>query len=250
MAHDDLTPSETGILLVLLAHGRRISNKELDERWKLSLTGSARQKLNNLKLVESSKEKGHGNVLFHELTDRGWARGRQELAPRRPISSSIKFGYLAAFTEGVERFLIRERMPVSDFFRAEAPWVDVLPADSAVTATTDSGGNGALATATGSARPPDAAPGAMSAADIEAAVRTAYAQLASRPGDWVRLVGVRLLLGDVERETVDRILRGMVRQADVWIVPDEDQKALTAADREAAVRIGEHDSHLLLIGTA
>lgn len=208
MARGDLTAREAGILLVLLAQGRKISNKELKDRWDLTLDGASRRKLNELKLVESSKVKGHGNVLFHDLTDRGWARFRDELVPRMSVEGTVPAGMLFAFAEGVERYLVRERKAVSDFFRAD------------------------------------------STADIEAAVRKAYAQFAAGPGDWVRLAKIRLLLGDAQRLDVDRTLRRMARQPDVRIVPDEDQKSLTAADREAAVRIGEHDNHLLLIGMA
>jgi hypothetical protein len=86
--------------------------------------------------------------------------------------------------------------------------------------------------------------------EIETAVRTAYTKLAAEPGDWVRLATARPLLGNAPRSDVDRVLRRMAGQPDVRIAPDEDQKSLTGADRQAAVRIGDHDCHLLLIGPA
>jgi hypothetical protein len=237
MARDDLTNRETAILLALLAQGRKISNKELDERFHFKLVGPEREKLNGLKLVESGKEKGHGNTIFHELTDRGWARGREELEPRQRARTSIPAGILFAFAEGVDRFVSRERIAVADVFRADPP------ASAAPTAH-------AAPAAPAKERPPATPVAEESPYDIETAVRTAYTKLAGEPGDWVRLATIRPLLGDAPKSDVDRTLLRMARQRDVRIVPDEDQKSLTDADRSAALRIGDHDNHLLLIGLA
>ena len=58
------------------------------------------------------------------------------------------------------------------------------------------------------------------------------------------------LLGWV-REQVDEALRRMNRSSEgVTVAPEEDQKTLTRAEREAAVRIGVQYKHLLRIEDA
>ena len=52
MPSDNLTPSESAILLILLAEAREVSNLELNERFGVTLTGASRNKLNALGYVE------------------------------------------------------------------------------------------------------------------------------------------------------------------------------------------------------
>jgi hypothetical protein len=42
MADTDLTPTESALLIVLMAEAREISNTELAERFQLTLTGQSR----------------------------------------------------------------------------------------------------------------------------------------------------------------------------------------------------------------
>ncbi|KJE21239.1 hypothetical protein FF36_04470 [Frankia torreyi] len=277
-----LSAREAAILLALLAQDRPISNEELRERFRFTLVGAERRRLNELRLVESGKVPGHGNFLFHQVTDAGWARGRQELAPRAIEAGSLPTGVFFAVAEGLHRFLGRERITIGELFRADPPEpADSPPASATTPAPPDPGTEPAAGTApapstatmatadaepadktgpadyarpAGYARPADSGRLAEGAVDedggvaIEAAIRAAYASLAAGPYDWVRLAKVRPLLGGTAKAQVDQALRRMARQPDVRVVPDEDQKSLNAADRAAAVRIGEHDNHLLLIG--
>ncbi|EIV96191.1 hypothetical protein [Frankia sp. QA3] len=287
-----LTAREAAILLALLAQDRPISNEELRERFRFTLVGAERRRLNELRLVESAKVPGHGNFLFHQVTDTGWARGRQELAPRPIETGTLPAGVFFAVAEGLHRFLERERITIGEMFRADpSDPADSPPARAATPAPPDPGTEPAAGTATApptatetatataeNAEAEKAATGAAAKAtrttpaqavgpadatgpadgavdedggvDVEAAIRAAYVSLAAGPYDWVRLAKVRPLLGGTAKAQVDRALRRMARQPDVRVVPDEDQKSLTAADRAAAVRIGEHDNHLLLIGPA
>jgi hypothetical protein len=84
--------------------------------------------------------------------------------------------------------------------------------------------------------------------DPEAAVRAAYAEVAAAPGEWVGLADLRRRLAGVPREEVDATLDQMFGTPGVRLVPEDDQKSLTARDRAAAVRIGAKDVHLLAIG--
>jgi hypothetical protein len=86
-------------------------------------------------------------------------------------------------------------------------------------------------------------------ASLEDRIRAAYTELAPRPEAWVSLARLRPLLGDVPRAEVDAALVRMERLPDVDLVPESNQKTLTAGDREAAVIIGNQAKHLLWIGT-
>lgn len=84
--------------------------------------------------------------------------------------------------------------------------------------------------------------------DPEAAVRAAYAEAAPAPGEWVGLADLRRRLAGVPREEVDAALDRMFGTPGVRLVPEDDQKSLTAQDRAAGLRIGAKDVHLLAIG--
>lgn len=84
-------------------------------------------------------------------------------------------------------------------------------------------------------------------ADLEVRIRAAYRELAGKPGDWVSLTDLRPRLGGAPRAKVDDVLRRMDGTPEVNVVPEANQKTLTAQDRAAAVRIGGEDNHLLSI---
>ncbi|ABW10925.1 conserved hypothetical protein [Parafrankia sp. EAN1pec] len=249
-----LTVRQAAILLALLTQTQPISNSELRDRFDFTLVGDDRRRLNELGLVGSKKIRGHGNVLFHELTDAGWNRASRELTPSAEFTRlSVPAGVFFAFAEGVARLLVREQRAIGEALGAYAgppdPGSDGSPeADPAGTGPLSAASAPKTATAETEMEADAEADRSGNPASLETTIRAAYASLATDAHDWVRLADVRPLLGGVDRKQVDRVLRQMARRPDVRVVPDEDQKSLTAADRAAAVRIGEHDNHLLLIG--
>ncbi|GAA1886294.1 hypothetical protein [Asanoa iriomotensis] len=84
--------------------------------------------------------------------------------------------------------------------------------------------------------------------DLDAWVRKAYAEIAMRPGELVSLAALRPRLAGADRSDVDVALVVLSSAPDVRIVPESNQKTLTAAQRDAAVRIGNQDRHLIAIG--
>ncbi|MCV7281724.1 hypothetical protein H7J88_19020 [Mycolicibacterium flavescens] len=78
-------------------------------------------------------------------------------------------------------------------------------------------------------------------------IRRAYVDLAPRPGGWVSLTTLRSAVPDADRADVDAALRTLYRQPGVSLIPEENQKVLTAADRDAAVDIGGQPKHLIAI---
>jgi hypothetical protein len=86
-----------------------------------------------------------------------------------------------------------------------------------------------------------------STVDPESAIRSAYARTPRQPGGWVALTDLRPLLGATPRAAVDEALTRMNRQTGVSLVPGENHKTLTEADRAAAVTVGGRPYHFLLI---
>jgi hypothetical protein len=83
--------------------------------------------------------------------------------------------------------------------------------------------------------------------DVEKLVRGAYRELATGPGSWVGLVELRDELMGVRREELDAELERMASTPGVHLQAEPNQKALTDADRAAAVRFGGSDRHMLMI---
>ncbi|WP_026314202.1 hypothetical protein [Actinomadura flavalba] len=149
-----------------------------------------------------------GRSFRHELTEKGWGWCVGELRAAPPPRAGSLGRALYAILPMIADHLDRADLGLADF---------VVP------------------------------PAAPEPADLETQIRDAYAKAADAPGAWVLLTAVRPLLGDAHRDDVDAELRRMERLPDVFIAPEADQKTLTAADRDAAVRLGGTSKHLLAI---
>jgi len=208
------------MLFALMAEASEISNVDLKERYGFALTGKERRTLNDLKLVESSKR---GNPYYHQLTDAGWARCREELTAPCPPRAGTAGGALYALFAGLHRYIERSELSLSDVFR---------PAGEAPSPVTPR-------------REEPSAP-----ADLEGTIRSAYRRLAKRPGGWVSLVDLRPQLGGAARADVDAALIRLGGVPGVTLVPEDNQKTLTQDDREAALHVGGRDHHYLSIEDA
>ena len=93
-----------------------------------------------------------------------------------------------------------------------------------------------------------AEPASAAEADLTDRIREVYAANASALGEWVSIADIRRKLADVDPAALDAALRRLEQAADVNIVPDSNQKALSDADRQAAVTIGDQPKHFLAIG--
>lgn len=206
MRDDKLGVRQRAALLALMAEAREVDNKELKEITGFDLTGEFRRQLNDLKLVESTREKNN-QPFRHTLTDRGWAWCGEELSVTVPERAGSMGGAMYAVLAGIERFLSRSGMQLHEVFH---PAVEELSLDDRI--------------------------------------RAVYASLAPEPAAWVSLTELRANLNGDSRSEVDAALHRLSRVEAVSIVPESNQKALTADDRAAAIRIGGEDCHLLSIG--
>lgn len=226
MPDDRLGLPERAALLALMAVGGEASNPELTERAGFTLVGRPRTRLNQLGLVDSRRE---GRAFRHELTDRGWRWCTEELSAPCPPRPGGGQGALYAVLAGLRRYLDRSGRSLAEVFGdlAEDP----------------------LTRGTGAATADGATPaGRLSDAEVITRVRTAYHRLAGGPGDWVSLTDLRKWLDGVPADRVDAALRQLSRQRQANLAPQANQKLLTSADRQAAVRIGVEDCHQVSMG--
>ncbi len=76
-------------------------------------------------------------------------------------------------------------------------------------------------------------------------ILAAYADLTSRPGGTIYLCDLRVRLGDVDRDELDRALLDMDDRRDIQLEPDPDRAGLTAEMRAAATWLAGRDMHLM-----
>ena len=207
VAPDELTGPEQAVLLVLMAESRPVPNPEL-ERLGPRLDKPHRDRLNRLGLIESTGSR----PLVHELTDAGWALCRTLFGAATPPRSTGQGRALYTLLGALQRYFDGTDLVPAEVF---------LPAEPA---------------------PPPGPDGYP-----EAQLRDAYAGLATRPGGWVGLRRLRDAVRALPRDIVDTALINLYQQPGVSLIPEENQKVLTPADRAAAVTIGNQDKHLIAI---
>ena len=142
----------------------------------------------------------------HDLTDAGWAWAVAELDERVPPKAGPAGGALYALLNGLKVALEARGMVIQELFAPTAP----KPAGS-----------------------------------LRDRIRQAYRSLASRPWDRVELRDLRARLGDWPRREVDLELVRMFREKVVNLTLHEDRRRLTQADRDAALRLGVDDMHMI-----
>ena len=147
-----------------------------------------------------------GKGFAHELTDAGWAWVVAQLDAPVPARAGSAGGALYALLNGLRVALDARGMVIQELFAPAAPEP---------------------------ARP------------LRDRIRQAYRTVASRPRDWVELRDLRAQLGDWPRRDVDLELTQMFRDKDVNLTLHEGRRRLTQADRDAALRLGVDDMHMI-----
>jgi hypothetical protein len=216
---DRLGHKQTAAMFTLMVLGREVPNQELQEVVGFTLTGKDRTTLNKLGYVDSDPS-GPRNSFVHVLSESGWAWCENELAagdPPPPRGQSTLASALYVLLGGLDEYLRRTNMRLAHVFgpSPEAPVEQALP----------------------EVNPPG---------NLEERIRIAYRELVREPRGWVGLVDLRPKLGAPATE-VDALLKKLSSAGKVHLVPEDNRKALTAADHEAAIRIGGEDNHLLSI---
>ncbi|MEA5367050.1 hypothetical protein VA596_46485 [Amycolatopsis sp., V23-08] len=211
---DRLGHKQTAAMFTLMVLGREVPNPELQELVGFTLTGKDRTRLSDDGYITSKKD---GRRFVHQLTDRGWAWCEDELAaeiPPPPRPQSVLCSSLYVLLGGLHGYLRRQNLKLADVF----------------------GDTTAVSTPAPVPVPEN----------LEERIKIAYRELVKEPRGWVGLVDLRPKLGAPAGE-VDRVLKELSRTGQIHLVPEDNRKALTAADHEAAIRIGGEDNHLLSI---
>ncbi|MBL7256213.1 hypothetical protein [Paractinoplanes lichenicola] len=219
MAGDDLTPSEAAILVVLMVEAREVLNTELRERYGLDVRKPSRDKLARLHYVSNRKS---GRTTALQLDDKGWVRMQSDFDFKARGATALGAALTALHTHLRDRIV--ERSGAANltelFARTE------MRAPAGLSPRTDM-------------RAP---------AGLGPRVLAAVRALAEKPGDWVGLRRLRPFFADVPRDELDEALRQLSDRGAVTIVPESNQRTLTAADHEAALRLGGQENHLLAVG--
>jgi hypothetical protein len=213
---DDLSVKERAVLFALLGEAREVSNSQLAERAGFRLDGKERRKLNDLKLVDSRRT---GRTYAHELTDAGWHWCATELSAGLRGRATSMEGALYAILGGLGRHLDDTGQSLADLFRRRS-----------------------AAEATSSPHAQD-----VEKEDVEKLVIEAYHDLAAEPGEFVKVRELRDRLSVIARTDLDSALERMYRAQRVNLVPQDNQQALTDADRQSALRVGGEFKHLLSV---
>lgn len=206
------------MLFALLSAARKLSNAELEALIGIRLEGKERRKLNDLKLVESEKS---GRWFVHELSDAGWRWCADELAvgsEGRPTSLERSLYLVLGM---FERYMTAARLSLADVASLD---LKARPAGRHKRRDTAEGDG-----------------------DLTARVLAAFQALAPGPGEFVKLRELRERLTDIPRHSLDAALAAMFTARRVNLIPQSNQQALTAADRESALRIGGEHKHLISI---
>ena len=202
---------ERAVMIALAARGGEISNPELDKLYKLDLKKPFREKLNRNGLVKSRQE---NRSFIHVLTDAGWTWVETEMSAELPANAGSAGGALYALLSGLRPAARR------------AGGLKLLLSGS------DGSGDQT----------------AHSTDDIRQQIHNAYRALAKRPQDWVQLRDLRLKLNGAAKSEVNSTLKRMFLDKEINLTLNDDQGSLTQADREAAIRIGANDMHMLSMG--
>ncbi|KZF03885.1 hypothetical protein A2J03_27695 [Rhodococcus sp. EPR-157] len=224
MASDDeLTGTERLVLLVLMAQAEETSNTRLKELGP-ELKKDPRELLNKLRLIETDYSK---RPMTHTLTEQGWAACARELKREPPPRATPQARGMYAILAGLQRYLDRDDLRLSDLFRAQKP--------ATPEPTTQ--------------QPKPVAPAAppTTPANIETRVREAYSRLADRKGELIAIQLIREKLTDIPKPKLDRALGDMYRIDDVVLIAQENQKDLTEAVRKGSITIAGRPVHLIAI---
>lgn len=217
MPDERLTLVESCALLLLLREGREISNADLKNERGLELKKANRERLVELKLIDVRKE---GQRLHLALSDQGWGRALEVIGTEPPPRSGYQGAAIYAQVAALRDYLEATGTPVSEYFTASR---------NATAGRSEENGE-----------PP-------TVEAVTALIRNAYQDIAQAPDDPIKIARIRTALAHVRSTDVDAALVAMNRQAGVRIFAEANQKTLTAADRDAAVNIGNQDKHLIAI---
>jgi hypothetical protein len=193
-------------LVALMMHVTEASNPDLRKLYRVTIDKTARDQLTGGKLI--TWKKGLRGAIFHELTDDGWARGRDELTLAPPDGVGAAWHLLYGTFRHLNGLMIKNGYQLADVFAHADPGPRL----------------------------------------VEDRIRQAYGELAAEPGELISLARLREELPDIPRKSLDAALLELDRQRAIQLEPDPHRIALTDRAKAAAIPLGGEDMHLITIG--
>jgi hypothetical protein len=209
MANKSLTVPEKSALLVLMLMGKEVSNSDIKDAYQFGIDRPVREALMQRGLIDTRTETRPRRRYLYTLTEAGWQHGRRELTEPLPDRADKSFRVLHGILRALDAHLTHTDQDLKSFFHPQ---------------NSD-----------------------RSAADVTEWIESAYDSLVGRPGGWVSLTRLRTALARIPRDEIDEALRQLSRKPQVYLIPEANQKILTAEDRAAAVDLGGEAKHLLSI---
>ena len=212
----DLSTSARQALIALMVSVEKAANPDLRKNYRINIDKATREELEKAKLIHW--EKGPRNAIIHELTERGWARARQEF--RTPPPEKVSGAWLLHYAtlRHLDSLMSRGDYQLADVYSAPDPGPVTDDETTQV--------------------------------PVEDRIREAYADVAKGPGELVPLVHIRGRLADLARSEQDQILRDLDQRREIYLEADPARNELPPDALKAAIRIGGEDLHLIRIGRA
>lgn len=215
MTNAQLSLPERAALLAMTSLVEEVTNKDLQTHYGFTIEAPTRARLVERGYIACHRSDSLPSRPFvHELTELGWRRARQELGAAPPAKANRGYRLLYGMINSLDRYMTRSNLTLADVFSAGA-------AEDLVTS----------------------AP--QVAADER--IRIAYGELSEKPGAQVGLRPLRESLADLRRADFDAALLRLVAEPRVRLEPEPKLRNLTKADRDAAIKVGGEDKHLLSI---
>ncbi len=212
-------------LIVLAARRGQITNPELKNTYHVTLSLAHRKKLISDGMISENKV---GPRIVYTLTDSGWAHVEKYTSPTEPPPKPNRGGALYGAVLALAQTLYEPARSAGTLrvHLTERPDTDGRQSEQGQ-------------------RERDEQPGASLDSDARVAVRHAYRSLARHSRGWVHLRDLRPELASWSRADIDAALLAMQEDGEVVLSPNDDGSALTDADREAALRFGISDLHMM-----
>ena len=219
MHHDELSARERAVLFALLAAARKLSNSEARGADRNAARGQGAAQAQRLKLVESERP---GREFVHELSDAGWRWCAEELAAGLNGRGTILERSLYLVLGMFERYMTAARLSLADVATLD---VKARPRGRHKRRDTAEGNGDLTARVRGRATP--CSPRALAR--------------------FVKLRELREHLATCRGPPSTPCSRRCSPRGASTSSRSADQQALTAVDREAALRLGGEHKHLISI---
>lgn len=112
-----LSTSARQALIALMIHVSEASNPDLHSRYGLTIKKADRDQLSDEKLI--TWRKGARQAIFHDLTDKGWARAREEFTAEPPAKTSPAWRLHYATLRNLDRLMQKLDYQLADVFAPE-----------------------------------------------------------------------------------------------------------------------------------